>query len=117
MNDEDSELNALYAVVGRLVVEYARAEAYVHFLACRVMGDDAVGLVVFNGMRFGELADRIRGILRTQKASDDDYVDIDSCLTQLALIGKVRPPAPNPQKATRPAKSPKSQRPLGASPE
>jgi hypothetical protein len=90
MDDEDNELNALYAVVGRLVVEYARAEAYVHLLACRVLGDDAVGLVVFNTMRLGDLTDRIRWILRAKKFSDEDYTDINSCLTQLAQIGKVR---------------------------
>jgi hypothetical protein len=89
-DDDERELNALYEVVGRLVVEYARAEAYVHLLACRVLENDAIGSIVFNGMRLGDLADRIRGMLRVQKADKDDYADIDSCLTQLTEIGKVR---------------------------
>ena len=89
-DDDERELNDLYEVIGRLVVEYARAEAYVHLLTCRVLGNDAIGLIVFNGMRLGDLADRIRGMLRAQKARKDDYADIDSCLTQLTEIGKVR---------------------------
>ena len=89
-DDDEQKLNALYEIIGRLVVEYARAEAYVHLLACRVLENDAVGLVVFDGMRLGDLADRIRGMLRVKKADEGDYADINSCLTQLNLIGKVR---------------------------
>jgi hypothetical protein len=96
-DDIEKDVNALYEIIGRLVVEYARAEAYVHLLACRVLGSDYIGRVVFNGMRLGDLAERIRGMLRTgnafapsYKPTEEDYTDIDACLTQLALIGQAR---------------------------
>jgi hypothetical protein len=96
-DDIERDVNALYEIIGRLVVEYARAEAYVHFLACRVLGSDYAGRVVFSGMRLGDLAERIRGMLRTGRAfapsykpTEQDYTDIDACLTQLALIGQAR---------------------------
>ena len=87
-DDNERELNALYEIIGRLVVEYARAEAYVYLLAGRVLGNDTVGSVVFDGMRLVDLAKRIRGMLRANDAADHDYADIDACLVQLAEIGK-----------------------------
>lgn len=89
-DDDERELSALYEIIGQLVVEYARAEAYVHLLACRVLGNDSTGLVVFDGMRLGDLAKRIRGMLRVQKTPNEDFSDINSCLTQLDAIGNVR---------------------------
>lgn len=89
-DDDERELNALYEIIGRLVVEYARTEAYVHLLACRVLGNDAIGSIVFDGMRLGDLAKRIRGVLRANKADAKDYADIASCLAQLDEIGAVR---------------------------
>ena len=81
---------ALYAVIGRLVVEYARAETYVNLLARHLLGNDHAGLIVFSGMRLGDLTDRIRGMLRVNQATEQDCADIDACLVQLDLIGKVR---------------------------
>lgn len=49
----DAELEFLYGVVGRLVTEFARAEAYIHLLACRVLGSDHLGSIIFNGMALG----------------------------------------------------------------
>lgn len=86
----DAELMALYAVIGRLVVEYARAETYVNLLARHLLGNDHAGLIVFSGMRLGDLTDRIRGMLRVNQATEQDCADIDACLVQLDLIGKVR---------------------------
>lgn len=89
-DENERELNALCEIIGRLVVEYARAEAYVHLLAGRVLGNDTVGSVVFDGMRLVDLTKRIRGMLRANDAADHDYADIDACLVQLAEIGKIR---------------------------
>ena len=61
-----------------------------YLLACRVLGNDSTGLVVFDGMRLGDLAKRIRGMLRVQKTPNEDFSDINSCLTQLDAIGNVR---------------------------
>jgi len=79
-----------YATVGQLVVEFARAETYVHLLAERILGHTHKGRIVFNGMRLGQLADRIRGMLKTDNVDAAEYADIDACLIQMDMISKVR---------------------------
>jgi hypothetical protein len=86
----DADLEFLYGVVGRLVTEFARAEAYVHLLASTLLKNGHLGSIIFSGMRLGDLIERIRGMLRVQEAVQEEYSDIDACLTQLDLIGKVR---------------------------
>jgi len=41
-------------------------------------------------MRLGELAERLRGIIRLAEKEDGELADIDACLTQLDAIGKQR---------------------------
>jgi hypothetical protein len=80
-----------FAIIGRLIVEFARAEAYVHLLTCRRSGlGDVKARPVFSGMRLGDLSERLRGIIRLGEEEKGEYVDIDACLTQLDTIGKQR---------------------------
>jgi hypothetical protein len=87
----DPDQDTAYAVIGKFVAEFARAEAFVHLLACRRSGlGDERGRIIFNGMRFGDLAERLRGLMRLAEDDPGEFADMDSCLTQLDLIGKQR---------------------------
>jgi hypothetical protein len=46
--------------------------------------------VIFAGMRLGDLADRIRAMARADKIDPTVQTEIDTCLTQLDLIGGAR---------------------------
>jgi hypothetical protein len=86
----DGDANT-FAVVGRLIVEFARAEAYVHLLTCRRSGlGDIAARPIFSGMRLGDLSERLRETIRLKEQEEGEYTDIDSCLTQLDVIGKQR---------------------------
>jgi hypothetical protein len=90
LSPADDHINTL-AVIGRLITEFARAEAYVHLLTCRRSGlGDVKARPVFSGMRLGDLAERLRGIIRLGEQEEGEYDDIDACLTQLDIIGKQR---------------------------
>ena len=80
-----------FAAIGRFITTYAMAEHQVHVLARKLSRmSDAKGRIVFSGMRLGDLADRIRGLLRTTGASKKRYDEIDRCLRQLDLIATQR---------------------------
>lgn len=87
----DPDEDYAYALMGRFMAEYARAEAYVHYLArCRSGLDDNIARVVFAGMRLGDLTERLRGLMRLSEKEPNEFTDLDSCLTQLNIIGKIR---------------------------
>jgi hypothetical protein len=78
-----------YATVGRFMTEYARAEAYVHYLTrCRSDLSDDTARIVFSGMRLGDLIERMRGFMQLKERETGEYADIDSCLVQLNRMAK-----------------------------
>jgi len=87
----DADYGPHFEAIGRLVVEFARADAYVHLLAERVSGlGTTKGMVVFHGMRLPDLVDRIRGLLRLSNFDQASIADLESCLAQLDVISKQR---------------------------
>jgi hypothetical protein len=89
--NEEATTDAVYAVLGKFIAEFSRAESYVHLLTCRRSGlGDVKGRVIFNGMRLGDLAGCLRGLIRLSEAEPGEYDDIDACLVQLDIIGKQR---------------------------
>jgi len=80
-----------FAAIGKFIASYATAEAQVHLLARKLTRlSDAKGRIVFSGMRLGDLAERIRGLLRIANASSKKTTEIDECLRQLDLIATQR---------------------------
>jgi hypothetical protein len=80
-----------YAAFGKFIASYAGAESQVHVLARRLTRlSDNKARIVFSGMRLGDLAERIRGLLRVTEASNKRYDEIDGCLRQLDLIATQR---------------------------
>jgi hypothetical protein len=80
-----------FAALGRFIVRYAAAEHQVHGLAIRLAGiTEAKGRIIFSGMRLGDLAERVRGLLRATKASERLYSEVDACVTQIDIIGTQR---------------------------
>ena len=85
-NPEDT---TYFAEVGRFLVQYAKAEAAVHILTRKMSGlKDDQARIIFGDMRLGDLATRIRGMMRIAKA--DNISDVDKCLNQLDVISKQR---------------------------
>lgn len=80
-----------FAAVGHMITIHARAEATVHLLACRLSGlPNDKARDVFGGMRFPDLIDSVRGMMRTAKIPDDTYREVDACLVQLRAITNQR---------------------------
>jgi hypothetical protein len=80
-----------FAALGRFIVRYAAAEHQVHGLAIRLARvTEAKGRIIFSGMRLGDLAERVRGLLRATKASEKLYNEVDACITRLDIIGTQR---------------------------
>lgn len=80
-----------FAAVGKLITGYAGAEQAVHSLARRLSKlTDAKARIIFSGMRIGEIADRIRGLLLVTKASQKRTNEINACLAQLDRIAEQR---------------------------
>jgi hypothetical protein len=80
-----------FAALGHFIVGYASAEHQVHALARRLARvTDAKGRIIFSGMRLGDLAERVRGLLRATNASEKLYKEADACITQLDVIGTQR---------------------------
>jgi hypothetical protein len=80
-----------FEAIGRFIVEYAAAEGAMHLIARKYsgMGEDKAR-IVFSGMRLGDITERIRGILKTDKIEDGFQIEIDKCITQLDLISSER---------------------------
>jgi hypothetical protein len=80
-----------YAALGKFIASYAGAESQVHVVARRLtrLNDDKAR-IVFSGMRLGDLAERVRGLLRVSKARNRRYDEVDGCLRQLDLIATQR---------------------------
>jgi hypothetical protein len=86
-----SEDQPYFAALGKFITAYAIAEHQVHLLARRLTRlNDAKARIVFSGMRLGDLAERIRGLLRVTKATTKRYNEVDACLQQLDLIATQR---------------------------
>jgi hypothetical protein len=80
-----------FEAIGRFIVEYAAAEGAMHLIARKYSGMGAdKARIVFSGMRLGDIAERIRGILRTDKIEESIQQEIDACITQLDLISSER---------------------------
>lgn len=80
-----------FAAVGKLITDYASAEQAVHTLVRRLSKlTDEKARIIFAGMRIGEIADRIRGLLRVSKASQKRIDEINACLSQLDRISEQR---------------------------
>lgn len=81
----------LYEAVGRFVTSYAHAEAAVHMLARYLSGlSDEKARIVFGGMRLPDLSDIIRHFIKIDNLPEETQEAVDSCLTQMVLIGKRR---------------------------
>jgi hypothetical protein len=81
----------LYEAVGRFVTSYAHAEAAIHMLARHLSGlSDQKARIVFGGMRLPDLSDIVRRFIKIDKLPQATQDTVDSCLTQLILIGKRR---------------------------
>jgi hypothetical protein len=79
------------AALGRFIVAYAMAEHQVHLLARHLTRlSDAKARIIFSSMRLGDLSERIRGLLRVNKASQKRFNETDVCLQQLDLIARQR---------------------------
>lgn len=80
-----------FAAIGRFIANYAIAESQVHLLARKLTRlNDAKGRIVFSGMRLGDLAERIRGLLKVTNAGEKKTNEIDICLRQLDIIATQR---------------------------
>jgi hypothetical protein len=80
-----------FEAIGRLVVEFARAEAFVHHLANTVSGlRTEKGMAVFSGVRLPDLILAVRACMRLNNMDSNAFDDLDACLTQLGVIGKAR---------------------------
>jgi len=80
-----------FAALGRFIASYAIAEHQVHLLARHLTRlNDAKARIIFSGMRLNDLAERIRGLLRTTRATEKRYNEVDNCLRQLDLIATQR---------------------------
>jgi hypothetical protein len=80
-----------FAAFGKFIASYASAEHSVHTVARRLSRlTDAKARIIFGGMRLGDLAERVRGLLRATNASNKKYNEVDACLIQLDLIAEQR---------------------------
>lgn len=78
-----------YEALGRLVSSFADGEAGAHFLIRKLSGlSDERARVIFGGMRFSDLAERLRALAKT--AAPDDFDLIDELLIRLGAIGDER---------------------------
>jgi hypothetical protein len=82
---------AYFESLGRFIAAYANAEASVHDLTRTIskLSEDKAR-VIFAGMRLSELATRVRAMLRSDKADEATYNEIDACLVQLDTIAEDR---------------------------
>jgi hypothetical protein len=82
--DEDMH----YAALGRFIRAYALAEAAVHVVARHFSRlSEKRSRIIFAGMRLKELAERVRALTQDQAQVN---ATVDSCLTQLRIIGDER---------------------------
>jgi hypothetical protein len=80
-----------YEAIGRFVTSFATAEAAVHMLARKLsLLPDAKARIIFGGMRLPDLAEIVRQMARLDALPDDQYQEIDECLTQLTDIATKR---------------------------
>jgi hypothetical protein len=80
-----------YEALGRFITAYASAEAGVHELTrCLSKLSEEKARVIFAGMRLGDLTDRIRAMLRTDKVDEKICSEIDTCLVHLDKIAEAR---------------------------
>jgi hypothetical protein len=80
-----------YEAIGRFIVTYAGAESITHELFRKLSGiKDAKARALFGGIRLGEATNKIQVLLRISKRSPSSIKDIESCLTQLDVIGRQR---------------------------
>lgn len=91
MTEIESDTIPNYALIGRLITEFARAEAYIHLLATRMAGmeQDRASLI-FSGMRMSDVATIIRSMALYDSLEKEEFSDIDACLVQLELVGRER---------------------------
>lgn len=76
-----------FTAVGRLIVNYADAENAINMAARRLSGlDDPAARILFAGMRFGELSERLRGLIRIRKIPTGRRKDLTESLDQLGTI-------------------------------
>ena len=87
----DPDEDIAFAIMGRFFAEYARAEAYVHYLTRRRSGlHDDTARITFAGRRLSNLTECLRGFMRLKETEVGEYDDIGSCLVRLGIIGEVR---------------------------
>jgi hypothetical protein len=128
MSDKDSNQNiarailscglnqySFFSIAGKFTAEYAQAETAARIFARSLSGMPiAKAKIIFDGMRLGDVAERIRRLMRYENVESGNYDDIDACLTQLDKISTQRnnlvhccfvyaekARATNPQTATR----------------
>jgi hypothetical protein len=80
-----------YEAIGRFVTSFATAEAAVHMLARKLsLLPDVKARIIFGGMRLPDLAEIVRQMARLDALPEDQYQEIDGCLTQLKNIATKR---------------------------
>jgi hypothetical protein len=104
MSDKDSNQNvasallscglnqySFFSIVGKFTAEYAQAESAARMFARSLSGMPiAKAKIIFDGMRLGDVAERIRGLMRYENVESGKYDDIDACLIQLDKIATQR---------------------------
>jgi hypothetical protein len=80
-----------YTELGRFIVAYAGAEIAIHGLARKLtrLKDDRAR-ILFAGMRIGDVATRMRGLLRLSNYGPKTKRTIEDCLAQFDVIGTER---------------------------
>src|SRR5947208_2703439 len=87
---EESEA-AYFEPFGRFIASYSLAESGVHEVARSLSTlSEKKARVIFAGMRLGDLADRIRAMLRADAADAAKTSEIDACLGQADKVQDAR---------------------------
>lgn len=89
---KDTDDTPYFAALGRFIASYSVADNVAFGFAVHISGlEQNQGRVMLNSMRLGEVAQRIRGLLRLKiPETDPHYIEVDACLTQLDTIAAQR---------------------------
>jgi hypothetical protein len=86
-----------YEALGRFLAAFANAEGASHVLVRKLSGlTDEKARLLFSGMRLADIAERIRGLVQTERVaeksnfSEANLADIENCLDQIGHISRTR---------------------------
>lgn len=81
----------IYEAIGRLVTQYAMAEAALHVAAWKISGlSEERGRLIYSGMRTADIVKRVRGMFEANRNEQSIRDDFEACYTQLNVIGTAR---------------------------